>query len=86
MTEKKYLRADEAAIYAGCCIETLRRAARGGELGAMMIGRTFRFTRDALDAWIERGGRTGYTGIRLKAIDDDTDATAHETDADTEGA
>jgi excisionase family DNA binding protein len=44
----------QASTYCACSISTLYRAARLGELRMFHLGRTTRFARAELDAWIDR--------------------------------
>ena len=48
----------EAARYVGCCDETIRRAYLARQLVIVRFGRRVRVRLAALDAWLERGGKT----------------------------
>ena len=48
-----------AAEYVGCCEETIRRAYLGRQLDVLRFGaRSVRVRPSALNAWLERGGKT----------------------------
>jgi excisionase family DNA binding protein len=51
----RLLTMDEAAAIVGVHVETLRRAARSGALGAVKAGRNWRVTYSDLHAWLSVG-------------------------------
>ena len=55
---KEVLNADEAAEFLGVNPYTLRRKARAGEMPGRKIGKEWRFSRQALLAWLGGSNRT----------------------------
>lgn len=47
-----YLTTADAATYANCCEETIRRAIRCRQLQAVRVGRTWRTRIEWVDAWL----------------------------------
>lgn len=52
MSANAYLTLKEAAVYAACSVDTLRRRIRSGELVAYRSGRLIRVRRSDLDAML----------------------------------
>jgi excisionase family DNA binding protein len=56
---ERLLTVAEASECIGCCEETIRRAYTARQLEVLRFGsRNVRIRRAALDAWLERGGKT----------------------------
>ncbi|MBU2552508.1 MAG: response regulator [Proteobacteria bacterium] len=49
------LNAQEAALFLGAHVETVRRLARRGAIPAFKVGKDWRFKRETLDRWAEEG-------------------------------
>jgi len=58
---QEVLTLQEAANFLRCSPDTVKRRARAGELPASKIGRTWRFRRADLDAWLAEGGTLRQT-------------------------
>jgi excisionase family DNA binding protein len=50
--EDKWMTVHDAAEYAACCTETIKRAARRGDLRAARAGYHYRFRVRDIDAWM----------------------------------
>jgi excisionase family DNA binding protein len=64
-TLREVLTVREAAAYAGCHEETIRRAYSSGQLRVQRFGeRGWRVRRHDLDDWLDRGARTRSASTR----------------------
>ena len=69
MTNKQVYTVDEAAELLGMNDQTVRRWCRDGELEAAKMGRSYRISKPALEAfWRSRGGGKLFGGVDLKRI------------------
>ncbi len=61
--QQRLLRSKEAAIYLGISERKLWTLGRGGEIPRVCFGRTVRYDRVDLDAWIEKSKRRRGRGL-----------------------
>lgn len=68
-TPQRYLTAEQAGLYTGHHAQTIKHAARSGELAGYKASRgaSWRFTTDDLDAWMNKGRVAATTSARGRA-------------------
>ena len=60
---EKLMRTDEVGVVLDIPTDRVARMARQGQLPAIRCGRTWRFAREALDAWMSSGGAGGWKRV-----------------------